>query len=115
MRSLEELISSRVKFKQLTNEEIKSYTNGCGPQKSWLKVPQFCFNASCCHHDWNYTIGGEEKDRKKADYQFYKEMLNDALRYKSKFLIMIKYLTIAWIYYISVRLGGKKCYNYRKL
>lgn len=112
IRSIEELRNNNVKFKDLTLEEVKEYTNGCGSKGSFVKAPNWTFTASCRKHDYSYTLGGQEKDRKKADLGFYDAMLVDCSQYKHKPLLMIYFIIWARIYYLSVRLFGRKFFNY---
>ena len=68
----------KIKFKNLTLKQIKVICNGCGPKGLFIKPPNFMFRASCNHHDFNYWLGCSRLQRKKADLQFYREMLKDA-------------------------------------
>ena len=63
------------------------------------------FKASCDHHDFQYWIGANRLQRKKADLQFYKEMLKDAGPRKY-------YKFWAKCYYRAVRIGGKFCFHW---
>jgi hypothetical protein len=66
------------KFSDLTPEQQATFGNGCGLQARLLRVPQFIFKASCRQHDFNYTRGGGIKDKIKADWDFFKAMLEDS-------------------------------------
>ena len=68
----------RVRFRHLTDYQRQIICNGCGPKGLFIKPPDFMFRASCDHHDFNYWIGCNRLHRKKADLQFYREMLKDA-------------------------------------
>jgi len=56
-------------------------------------------------HDFNYWLGYREKDRLKADNQFYAEMRKDAGWNPLK-------LSIALTYYLAVRFCGWSCFYY---
>lgn len=114
--------------------------NGCGGkdacilQKFLLKIisPIF-FEASCYLHDFWYWKWWDEKRRKECDEKFleailrdieewllwrwrecfdYKERKFDKLRYLYFFLKSKKYKFLAKIFYIAVRIGGRKYFNY---
>ena len=68
----------RLRFRHLTEEHKRLICNGCGPKGGIVPIPDFLFHASCDHHDFNYWIGCNRLHRKKADLQFYREMLRDA-------------------------------------
>ncbi len=82
----------------------------CGGKGGWFSVPEFVFHSSCCYHDWLYSLGGTEEDRKADDKEFYalmKSAIKDHKSYKRPHLYIL-----AWIYYRAVRLFGAKYYNY---
>jgi len=95
----------RIRFKDLTDHQRMVICNGCGPKGGIVPVPEFLFHASCDHHDFNYFIGGHRLQRKKADLQFYREMIRDAGgdRY---------YRFWAKCYYMAVRLFGWTCFHW---
>jgi len=95
----------RIRFNDLTDEEKEMICNGCGPKGGLIPIPNFRFEASCNHHDFNYYIGCTEKQRKKADKQFLAAMRLDAGR-------NIYYRVWAYTYYMAVRAFGKKCFYY---
>lgn len=80
-------------------------TNKCGFKiiQAIVKPPyRAFFNASCQIHDDNYTIGGTEADRLKADLGFLWRMLEDCNKiedYNKK----KKAVRHAILYYILVR------------
>ena len=64
-------------------------------------APDMNFKKCCVIHDYDYTVGGNELDRIKAD---------------KKLLLCIKnngHPILAIIYYLVVRLFGKKHFNYK--
>lgn len=107
----------KIRFRDLTPEQIKCISNGCGGKGSFIPVPQFIFTASCDHHDFNYWLGYREEDRKLADDQFYQAMKNDYKKMlDDKIIGRVKYLYYkawAYIYYSAVRKYGSSFFSYR--
>ena len=95
----------RVRFRHLTDYQRQMICNGCGPKGLFIKPPDFMFRASCDHHDFNYWIGCNRLHRKKADLQFYREMLKDA-GYDPYYKFWAK------SYYHAVRIGGWFCFHW---
>jgi len=89
----------------LTEEQKAFICNGCGPKGGWIPVPEFFCHASCDHHDFNYWIGCNWRDRRKADRQFYTEMRRDAGRNPLK-------QAVALTYYLAVRACGAAFFHY---
>lgn len=92
-------------------------SNGCGCESGLLKYikPPYSklFYVACCIHDNKYDIGGDKTDRSKADAELFRDMLIIITKggynvWKSFYLV-----TIALIYYISVRLFGKQHFSYK--
>jgi len=101
-----------LKYKQLNSSQKKSICNGCGGKGSFIKVPNFLFEASCNHHDFKYWLGCTENDRKKADNSFYEWMkvdISNAKWYKKPY-----YHVWAFTYYLAVRAFGSKFFHYSK-
>ena len=94
-----------IRYRDLTEEQKAIICNGCGPKGGWVPVPDFCFHASCDHHDFNYWLGCTEADRWKADHQFLVEMLKDAGDDPAK-------QTLAITYWLAVRVFGPACFHY---
>ncbi len=94
-----------IRYSDLKEYQKAIICNGCGPKGGWIPVPEFFCHASCNHHDFNYWLGYREKDRLKADNQFYKEMRKDAGWNPLK-------LSIALTYYLAVRTCGWSCFYY---
>lgn len=107
----------RPQYTQLSKEQRLSYGNGCGLSAKWLRVPQFIFEASCRHHDFNYERGTSYKQiskyriinaiwyiflfirwKLKADINFYYYMLKDAARSQRPLF----YSVCATVYYLGV-------------
>ena len=101
---------TQVRYRDLTQEQKDFICNGCGGKGGWFQPPQFIFNADCNHHDFQYFIGCSEVDRKKADEQFYEEMIKDANHYH--WLKRTFYKLMAFTYYRAVRQCGKKFFYY---
>ncbi len=99
-----------LKFSDLTEEEVELITNGCGNKKGVIRAPSFIFLASCNHHDFNYKLGYREKDRKRADEQFYAAMKVDFKRYSGYKRVWFKIWAL--MYFISVRSFGSWFFNY---
>jgi len=95
----------RVRFRHLTDYQRQMICNGCGPKGGIVPIPEFLFHASCDHHDFNYWIGCKRVHRKKADLQFYREMLKDAGGKPH-------YKLLAKMYYRAVRLFGWACFHW---
>ena len=87
----------RIRFRDLTDYQRQMICNGCGPKGGIIPVPEFLFHASCDHHDFNYWVGGNRFQRKKADLQFYKEMVRDAEgNGYYKFWAKVYYRAVRW-------------------
>lgn len=98
-----------LRWRNLTLNERRAITNGCGGKGGWFKPPKYCFTASCDHHDFNYWLGGDKTVRKESDEQFYEAMKLDASLaswWKRWWLY-----GAAWRYYTAVRLFGKKFFH----
>jgi len=104
---------SVVRWGHLTPEHVdamkkRKILNGCGGKGAWVNAPDFLFEASCWHHDFNYWVGGDEADRLKADWEFYQAMLRDVDRFASWWNGWW-YRSVAWTYYQAVRrFAGRK-------
>jgi len=104
-----------MEYPNLTEVELdllkeKGELNGCGGKGGWLNPPDFNFEASCNWHDFNYWKGGTEMDRMHYDFGFYEAMLRD-LKRSPWYNVPIHFL-LATIYYMAVRLFGKKYFYY---
>jgi len=84
-------------------------SNGCGGKGGLVNPPDFKFEASCNHHDFNYWLGGSAEDRVKADDQFLDAMLFDAnlLPWWRRPL----HKALAYTYWSAVRMMGGKFFN----
>ena len=99
-----------LRYSDLTPEEKAFLGNGCGGKGHPIDPPEFFFHASCNQHDFYYWRGGTAKDRKNADSEFYKFMRKDA-REQKWYKVPFAY-TMATIYFMFVRMKGKKYFNY---
>ena len=96
-------------------------TNGCGACKGFWKflnplLPQHnFFKEECNKHDVDYEIGGDKKDKLKADLTLlYNMKLKTKLYfYKRKWFSKQWYIIIAYLYYIGVRVGGNNNFNFK--
>lgn len=102
----------KLRYSDLTDYQKSKICNGCGAKGWKIKIPQFLFNASCKQHDFYYWRGGDESDRKQADKDFYRFMRIDANK-PDELYKKIWYHTWAFVYYVSVRIGGKSSFQYR--
>ncbi len=84
--------------------------NGCGPASWKGKGPNWLFKADCYEHDYNYAAGGNEADRRWADWGFYAAMVKDTHRlpWWRQPLARVN----AWLFYRLVRWLGAKRYNF---
>lgn len=104
-----------IRFGNLTTDVVDALIemeilNGCGGKGSYINPPDWLFTASCYHHDFNYWLGGDERDRKKADKQFYDAMRKDVKR--ASWWKRPWYRLMAWSYYRAVRLFAKSHFHY---
>jgi hypothetical protein len=90
--------------------------NGCGPYWMPRRLKRILFDwfflADCSVHDCCYTRGGDRVDRMRCDYDFWKAMRQDTLRYKG-----IK-RGVRWVqagcFYCMVRCFGWSSFKFRK-
>lgn len=94
-----------IRYRDLSETEKAFICNGCGPKGGFISVPEFFCHASCDHHDFNYWIGCTEEDRKKADWEFYTAMKQDAGCNPIKHIIALGY-------FLAVRHFGATCFHY---
>lgn len=86
-----------LRWSDLTDEEKKGVSNGCGSKGFIVPIPNFTFKASCDQHDFYYWRGGNGKLRARVDKDFLDAMLDDSKTYWHK--------VWAYTYYRGVRLG----------
>lgn len=102
------------KFEELTKDEKTIICNGCGGKGSWIKPPHSIFFKACCdRHDYGYWKGLTDNDRLKCDRTFYSAMLDDCN--KLSWYEYLRYRPWCWLYYIAVRLKGKKYFNFTEV
>lgn len=92
-------------------------SNGCGCEKGVLKYikPPYAkmFYVACVMHDDAYDRGGDERQRRAADTDLFRHMVQLVHRSEHK-PPRIAWLTlIALLYYMSVRLFGRYFFNYK--
>ena len=86
--------------------------NGCGGKGSWIRPPHgVFFEASCDKHDISYGLGGNEAKRFECDGKFFTMMIKDTFKIKWLFK-RIYYQIWAFVYFMAVRIFGKKYFNY---
>lgn len=91
-------------------------SNGCGCEKGVLRYikPPYAkmFYAACCMHDDDYDRGGDKQDRKVADRALFSRMVKLSLGQTSNPWRIVWLVSIALLYYVSVRLFGRFYFNY---
>lgn len=99
-------------FWELTKEEIKKYTNGCGPKKlnGYRLIPDKIWFVSieeaCRIHDWEYYMAESCEDKRKADCNFLLNLLEITdKRSKTKLTRWFRD-HMAFRYFIAVYYGG---------
>jgi hypothetical protein len=122
MRTLEQLVSQRVKYKNLSQEEkdmLKwlGILNGYWPSGDWLLhkilkclTPAFS-EANSYKHDWGFYLGWDLAFFHECNSKFFYAMVRDAMRSKRR----MYYLFMACMYYMAVELKGKKYFNFREV
>lgn len=84
---------------------------------AWIRPPHHeFFKNACILHDELYILGGTEYDRKRADVRLYQDMVKHSIHYfgaRDKVFAQAWFLSLAFLYYIAVRLFGKGQYNYK--
>lgn len=101
-------------FENLTQEQIDFVNSGCGPGKLGFLVPEFIFAKACCNHDIAYYKGGTEKDRWKADYNFFKDMQKAIDEKDLSWIERRYYFTFARLYFAAVVSAGWTSFSYGK-
>ena len=104
-------------WRDLTTEQKqdardKGIVNGCGPSTWRGTPPWFLFTADCEEHDWNYSIGGWEEDRRWYDAGFYSAMVKDIRRLPWYQKPIAKW--IAFKMYLLVKYFGNRHFRYGK-
>ncbi len=100
-----------VKYEDLTPDQKKEITNGCGGKGGWVKPPhKLFFEASCAHHDYGYWKGCTEANRLAADKMLYRLMVFDCLNLP--WYQKIRYRPWCWVYYQAIRWFGWKFFSY---
>jgi hypothetical protein len=92
---------------------MEAETNGCGGKGSKIRPPygKF-FEASCNKHDIGYGVGGDEAKRFECDGKFFIMIIKDTFKIKGWFK-RVYFQVWAFVYFISVRIFGKKYFNYK--
>lgn len=98
------------RYDNLSDEQKKFVTNGCGDDV--FNVPDLIFNDACCRHDFYYWLGHTDIDRRNADKQFLRNMLDAAYNHNCPKGWKIFYIIMAIVYYIAVRLFSSANFYY---
>lgn len=82
----------------------------------YIKPPHYkFFHTQCVLHDELYDLGGTENDREKADKRLFDDMLRHSIDYfTDRVVSQWWFITLAFIYWMAVRLFGKSTFNYRE-
>lgn len=89
----------------------------CGASRGLLrffKPPhhQF-FRPQCVLHDELYDLGGTEQDRRRADKRLFDDMVRHSIDYfTDRVVSQWWYITLAFLYWVAVRLFGRQCFNF---
>lgn len=86
---------------------------GYGSSSKFRFQQDYVLTASCEQHDKNYEEGGDRNDRLKADVGFLWRMLSDCNKIVG-YWDKKKALYTALLYFILVRIGGFKTFNYKE-
>ncbi len=127
MNNAPESLAPKWRYVPESHREIlrkRGMINGCGPKMgvvNWL-VPDVLFGLhiteDCEHHDWNYTLGGDEAERAKADFDLYERIVMRAYaKTQSWWWRWMRpiYWTAARTYYAAIRYWGQdpELWNYK--
>lgn len=96
---------------KLTEEEKAQICNGCGSKGAWYNflIPSRAFD-ECCHiHDYDYSIGKTEKEKRLADRRFMQNMKRVVRATKNRFLKKWRALK-AKAFYKGVKNFGDEAY-----
>tara|TARA_R110000737_G_scaffold136032_1_gene166975 strand:- start:740 stop:1069 length:330 start_codon:yes stop_codon:yes gene_type:complete len=107
-----------MRWSDLSPEEQQGYGNGIGPEwfPTWLRAPitslasTVFIEASWQRHDHGYQKGGTEIDRINCDGRFLIAMRRDVCR--APLLRKVPAWLLCYTFYILVRIGGSKSFNY---
>jgi hypothetical protein len=97
---------TKVKWTDLTESEQSMFKSQCGPKRFMLRFHPL--PVSCRQHDFYYTRGGDENDRKYADVEFFSRCAHNACHSEFPFISIV----LALVAYIMVRVFGWMFFNY---
>lgn len=92
----------------------------CGACSGWMKFirpPHYkFFNEECRTHDELYSVGGSKVERLEADRTLFHQMVRRSVGYyeNRKIFALWWFVTLAYLYYLAVRVCGKSRFNYLK-
>ena len=95
-------------YKNLTEEQVAFISNGCGTKNLRISVPVFTYEEACIRHDFDYSIGGNRRDRLVADKRFLYGMLDASDGWVNKIKARIFYMLVRTFGWISFNYGTKK-------
>ena len=111
----------RLNYQDLSNHQTifvnQNIANGCGAKGSFFNPPDYCFGTlACAEHDFDYWVGGNKRDFKRANKKFYRNMIQNCKdAYSCNQINYLSYLWVkgaAWRYYKAVNLFGKGAFNF---
>lgn len=93
--------------------------NGCGACNGILRnipIPHAnFFKEDCLKHDIAYNIGGTKVDRKQADINLYKGMVERSVNYfDNRVGSQFWFICWAFFYYKAVRAFASRQFNYKQ-
>lgn len=99
-------------WSQLKPKQQSDFGNGCGFNIKALHLEDKLLNASCRHHDFNYSRGGSQLDRFVADSDFMIEMMLDIKQSSMSIKKKKTYIRRSILFYILVRTFGWISFRY---
>lgn len=112
----------RPKFSDLTPAQRLHYGNGVGAawMPGWLRcaltwIGGLFFREACWNtHDFGYAVDGDEFDRWRCEWKFYRAMLRDAWRMGKYVYAVPPAILVATIFFLACLVMGWTAFNYRK-
>ncbi len=89
----------------------------CSGWISWIRPPHYnFFEEECKIHDALYDIGGDRSDRLMADQTLFRQMVRRSVGYfeEKSVLSLWWFVTLAYLYYLAVRILGRYRFKYLK-
>ena len=107
------------KIRNLTASQIRRVSAcdalecGTTPNKI-LRLPSFCFLASCKKHDLGYRRGGGILDKFESDWTFFKYMCVDIYNLDDAYVNKGFFYVFATVYFVSVFIFGVFAFQWGK-